>query len=43
MELPEKLGNIKATRVEGNTIKSQGTGTLQVSPVPNDWTLFWEV
>jgi hypothetical protein len=43
VEAPEKLGKFKANRVEGNTMKLQGTGTLLVSPEQNNWTLFWEV
>jgi hypothetical protein len=43
VEAPEKLGKFKASRVEGNTMKLQATGTVIVSPEQNNWTLFWEV
>ncbi len=43
LEAPVKLGKFKASRVEGSTMKLQGTGTLLVSPEQNDWTVFWEV
>jgi hypothetical protein len=43
VEVPERLGKFKSSRVEGSTMKSSpGSSVLLIAPEQDNWTFFWE-